>query len=95
MAGFHDDPVISGTYDVVVTRAGSPSGTPTPIVSVYGLSDAKEGYTMPFILARTGDTSQSLAVTVTCVGNRRRRGASSLRGKFRGRVSGRKRIDQD
>ena len=64
MAPFHDDAVISGTYDVIVTRAGSPSGTPTPTVSVYGLSDAKEGYTMPFILARTGDTSQSLTVPV-------------------------------
>ena len=63
MAPFHDDAVTSGTYDVIVTRAGSPSGTPTPTVSVYGLSDAKEGYTMPFILARTGDTSQSLTVT--------------------------------
>ena len=64
-APFHDDAVTSGTYDVIVTRAGSPSGTPTPTVSVYGLmSDAKEGYTMPFILARTGDTSQSLTVTV-------------------------------
>ena len=50
MASFHDDAVNSGTYDVIVTRAGSPSGTPTPSVSVYGLSDAIEGYTMPFIL---------------------------------------------
>ena len=65
MASFHDDAVISGTYDVVVTRAGSPPGTPTPTVGVYGLSDAKEGYTMPFILARTGNTSQSLTVTVS------------------------------
>ena len=64
MAPFHDDAVTSGTYDVIVTRAGSPSGTPTPTVSVYGLGDAKEGYTMPFILARTGDTSQSLTVPV-------------------------------
>ena len=64
MAPFHDDAVTSGTYDVIVTRAGSPSGTPTPIVSVYGLSGAKEGYTMPFILARSGDTSQGLTVTV-------------------------------
>ena len=64
MAPFHDGEVTAGTYDVTVTRAGSPSGTPTPTVSVYSLSDAKEGYTMPFILARTGDTSQSLTVTV-------------------------------
>ena len=63
MARFHYDAVTSETYDVIVTRAGSPSGTPTPTVSVYGLSDAIEGYTMPFILARSGDTSQSLTVT--------------------------------
>ena len=64
MARFHYDAVTSETYDVIVTRAGSPSGTPTPTVSVYGLSDAIEGYTMPFILARSGDTSQSLTVPV-------------------------------
>ena len=63
MARFHYDAVTSETYDVIVTRAGSPSGTPTPTVSVYGLSDAIEGYTMPFILARSGDTSRSLTVT--------------------------------
>ena len=63
MARFHNDAVTSETYDVIVTRAGSPSGTPTPTVSVYGLSDAIEGYTMPFILARSGDTSRSLTVT--------------------------------
>ena len=62
MASFYDA-VNSGTYDVIVTRAGSPSGTPTPSVSVYGLSDAIEGYTMPFILTRSGNTSQSLTVT--------------------------------
>ena len=64
MARFHYDAVTSETYDVIVTRAGSPSGTQTPTVSVYGLSDAIEGYTMPFILGRTGDTSRSLTVTV-------------------------------
>ena len=62
MAPF-SDAVNSETYDVIVTRAGSPSGTPTPSVSVYGLSDAIEGYTMPFILTRSGNTSQSLTVT--------------------------------
>ena len=65
VATFYDDVVISGTYDVVVTRAGSPSGATTPTISVFGLGDeAREGYMMPFVLTRTGDTSQSLTVPV-------------------------------
>ena len=57
------------TYEITISRAGSPSGTPTPVISAYGLKYlgigiAKEGHAMPFILTRTGDTSESLSVSV-------------------------------
>ena len=66
MTGLTDDNLTVFTYDVTITRAGSPSGTPTPEISAYGLRNgiAKEGHAMPFILTRTGDPSESLSVSV-------------------------------
>ena len=63
----YDDPDLRVfTHDILISRAGSPSGTTTPVVSVYGLQRgiAKEGHAMPFFLTRTGDTSASLSVSV-------------------------------
>ena len=59
-----DDKAIWGTYSVSVTRAGAPSDAGTSTVGVYGISKGKEGNTMPFVLTRTGDTSQALTVPV-------------------------------
>ena len=54
----------SGTYQVEINRAGSSTGTAPSTVSIYGLSTGREGETMPFLLTRKGDTSQSLTVPV-------------------------------
>ena len=52
------------TYSVTITRAGSaPDGAPT-IVSISSPRHADEGFTVPFLLTRTGNTSQSLTVPV-------------------------------
>ena len=53
-----------GTYQLEINRAGSLTGTATSTVSIYGLSSGNEGDTMPFLLTRDGDTSQSLTVPV-------------------------------
>ena len=53
-----------GTYQLEINRADSSTGTATSTVSIYGLSSGNEGDTMPFLLTRDGDTSQSLTVPV-------------------------------
>ena len=56
-----------GTYEVSVNRAGSPPEDAVTTISIYGLSRANEGNTLPFLFTRTGDTSQALTVPVECV----------------------------
>ena len=64
MSPVWENSAILGTYNMNITRAGSPSDGATTSVGVYGISNGKEGTTMPFLLTRTGDTSQSLTVPV-------------------------------
>ena len=53
-----------GTYEVSVNRAGSPPDDAGTTISIDGFSRADEGSTLPFLLTRTGDTSQALTVPV-------------------------------
>ena len=55
---------VLGTYQLEINRAGSSSGVATSTASIHGLSSGKEGDTMPYLLTRNGDTSQSLTVPV-------------------------------
>ena len=56
-----------GTYEFEVTRAGSVSADNTPTVSIHGLRSGIEGYTMPFLITRTGDADQALTVPIDVV----------------------------
>ena len=51
-------------YSVVVTRGSAPSDAGAPTTGIYGIVNGNEGNTMPFLLGRTGDTSQALTVLV-------------------------------
>ena len=53
-----------GMYELEITRQGSASGDTTPTVSIYGLREVLEGRTLPFVLTRSGNTSQALTVAV-------------------------------
>ena len=51
-----------GTYEVRINRAGSAPDDAVPTISIHGFTRANEGNTLPFLLTRTGDTSQALTV---------------------------------
>ena len=53
-----------GMYELEITRQGSASGATTPTVSINGLRKVLEGRTLPFVLTRSGNTSQALTVAV-------------------------------
>ena len=53
-----------GTYEISVNRAGSAPDNAVRAISVHGFDRANEGDTLPFLLTRTGDTSQALTVQV-------------------------------
>ncbi len=76
-----DTPAI-GTYEVRINRAGSTSGDSLPTISIYGLNRSFEGSTMPFVLTRTGDTSQALTVTVNVSETGGEMVPSSSQGRF-------------
>ena len=54
----------NGTYEVRINRAGSASDDAVPTISIHGFSRANEGDSLPFLLTRTGGTSQALTVPV-------------------------------
>ena len=68
------------TYTLSVSRAGVAPSDSSTTVSVSGLGWARKGSTMPFLLTRTGDTSQSLTVPVN-VSETRTKVAPSLDGR--------------
>ena len=63
-SGTWTDGIVSGTYQLEINRAGTSSGGDASTVSVYGISNSKEGIGMPFLLTRDGNTTQSLTVPV-------------------------------
>ena len=52
------------TYSVEINRAGEAPENAATTVSISGVYVAKEGSTIPFLLTRTGDTTQALTVPV-------------------------------
>ena len=68
VVGVHsNDPSDAGminTYELEIERSGSAPGGSSTTVSVSSPGSAKEGAALPFVLTRTGDTSQSLTVQV-------------------------------
>ncbi len=71
-----------GTYEVNVIRAGSAPEGVVPTVSIHGFDRANEGDTLPFLLTRTGDTSQSLTVPVDVSETGGNMVSSSSKGRF-------------
>ena len=73
------DHEVLNTYSVEITREGTAPAGSANIVSIHGQyqegnvygSLAREGSTFPFVLTRTGDTSESLTVQVGVSGNSR------------------------
>ena len=69
---WYQDHEVLNTYSVEITREGTAPAGSANIVSIHGQyqegnvygSLAREGSTFPFVLTRTGDTSESLTVQV-------------------------------
>ena len=69
---WEQDHEVLNTYSVEITREGTAPAGSANIVSIHGQyqegnvygSRAREGSTFPFVLTRTGDTSESLTVQV-------------------------------
>ena len=81
ISGFSDGGI--KTYSVAINRAGSaPNNDEVTEVSISGLEWAKEGHTMPFLLTRTGDTTQALTVPVDVSETGGDMVSSSLEGRF-------------
>ena len=76
---WEQDHEVLNTYSVEITREGNAPAGSANIVSIHGQyqegnvygSLAREGSTFPFVLTRTGDTSESLTVQVSVSSNRR------------------------
>ena len=76
---WNQDHEVLNTYSVEITREGTAPAGSANIVSIHGQyqegnvygSLAREGSTFPFVLTRTGDTSESLTVQVGVSGNSR------------------------
>ena len=81
ISGFPDGGI--KTYSVAINRAGSaPNNDEVTEVSISGLEWAKEGHTIPFLLTRTGDTTQALTVPVDMSETGGDMVSSSLEGRF-------------
>ena len=55
---------VLSTRQVTINRPGSPVGDQIPSISIYGPPNGREGERIPFLIARTGDVSELLTVTL-------------------------------